>query len=126
MAYTIDPANKRIVLDSANVTVKIYLCCMGRLAAIGDNAKYLPAFSAVGGDDLGGGIFILPTTFCLTAGVYDLWRQTRPSLLLVIFSWMAAVTPIVHTPWHIQCSGQMVCTCAGSDCFYVWRCWSYC
>jgi len=72
MAYTIDPANKRIVLDSANVTAQSIYAAWVDWVAIGDNAKYLPAFSAVGGDDLGGGIFI-PAYYFLLNG----WR-VRP------------------------------------------------
>jgi hypothetical protein len=63
MAYTIDPANKRIVLDSATVTAKSIYVAWVNWAATADNAKYLPAFRSVGGDDLGGGLFIPPYYF---------------------------------------------------------------
>lgn len=72
MALTFDTVDKRIILDVATITVKeIYKQWVDWLV-LSDNAKYLPAFSSVGGDDLGGGISIPPYYF-LTNG----WR-VRP------------------------------------------------
>ena len=72
MAYTIDPANRRIILDSASATAKsIYVAWVDWLA-VSDNAKYLPAFRTAGGDDLGGGLSIPPYYFLLNG-----WR-VRP------------------------------------------------
>lgn len=63
MAIGIDPAARRIVLDSANVTARAIYAAWVNWVALGDNAKYLPAFRSVGGDDLGGGLFIPPYYF---------------------------------------------------------------
>lgn len=63
MAFTIDPANKRIVLDTTAVTAKSIYVAWADWVATSDNAKYLPAFIAVGGDDLGGGLSIPPYYF---------------------------------------------------------------
>lgn len=72
MAFTIDPANKRIVLDVSTVSVQdIYVAWVDWFVT-GDNSKYLPAFSSVGGDDLGGGNSI-PVYYFLQNG----WR-VRP------------------------------------------------
>lgn len=72
MAITFDAATKRIVLDSTDVTVAEIWSRWADWAATSDNSKYLPAFRQVGGDDLGGGLFI-PLYFFLLNG----WR-VRP------------------------------------------------
>lgn len=72
MAYGIDTANKRIILDSTNATAQSIYAFWVDWVATGDNFKYLPAFRATGGDDLGGGISI-PAYYFLING----WR-VRP------------------------------------------------
>ena len=72
MPIVIDPATKRLILDSASVTAQAVYVAWVDWAATSDNAKYLPAFSAVGGDALGGGLFI-PLYYFLRNG----WR-VRP------------------------------------------------
>lgn len=69
MAITFDSTNKRIVLDSTYVDVKDIYSRWKEWVRIGDNSKFLPAFRAIGGDSLGGGLFISLYTF-LTNG----WR----------------------------------------------------
>lgn len=72
MPIVFDPANKRIVLDSASVSAtELYSRSVDWLAT-GDNAKYGAVFRQVGGDDLGGGLSI-PPYFFLQGG----WR-VRP------------------------------------------------
>lgn len=63
MAITIDPANRRLILDSAAVTAKDIFRAWSDWALLSDNLKYLPAFSATGGDDLGAGLSIPPYYF---------------------------------------------------------------
>lgn len=63
MAITLDPATKRLILDSASVTAKDIFRAWADWMLLSDNAKYLPAFSATGGDDLGGGLLIPPYYF---------------------------------------------------------------
>lgn len=65
MALTIDPANKRFILDTTAVTAKSLYVAWVDWLAISDNAKYLPAFRTAGGDDLGGGLSIPPYYFLL-------------------------------------------------------------
>lgn len=72
MALTIDPANKRFILDSASVTAKAIYAAWVDWVATSDNSKYLPAFRTAGGDDLGGGLSIPPYYFLLNG-----WR-VRP------------------------------------------------
>jgi hypothetical protein len=67
MAYVIDPANKRIILDVTDATAQsIYRAWVDWLV-LSDNSKYLPAFRTTGGDDLGSGIGI-PAYYFLTNG----------------------------------------------------------
>ena len=63
MALTFDPAAKRIVLDSTNLSAQSIYSDWVDWVATSDNAKYLPAFRSVGGDDLGGGLSIPPYYF---------------------------------------------------------------
>ena len=70
MAITINGATRRIILDSANVSAaQIWSAWVDWRAA---NPQWLMAFKQVGGNDLGGGLFI-PVYFFLTNG----WR-VRP------------------------------------------------
>jgi hypothetical protein len=72
MAITFDPANKRIILDSASTTPEEIFSRWEDWLLSSDNTKYLPAFSHVGGNDLGGGLFIPNYLFLLNG-----WR-VRP------------------------------------------------
>lgn len=63
MPTTIDPANKRIILDVAAVTAKDIFRAWADWVVLSDNLKYPPAFSATGGDDLGSGLSIPPYYF---------------------------------------------------------------
>lgn len=72
MAITIDPANKRLILDSTSVTAQAIYAAWVDWVALADNAKYPPAFRSAGGDDLGGGLLI-PAYYFLLNG----WRA-RP------------------------------------------------
>ena len=72
MAITFDPANRRIVLDSASTSASELWSRWADWVALSDNAKYLPAFRQVGGDDLGGGLSIPPYLFLMNG-----WR-VRP------------------------------------------------
>lgn len=69
MAITFDPAAKRIILDSTSVDVRDIYSRWKEWVQTGDNAKYPQAFRAIGGDPLGGGLFISLYTFLLNG-----WR----------------------------------------------------
>lgn len=58
MAIVFDPVAKRIILDRASVTAEYIFSRWEDWCATGDNAKYPPAFSHVGGNGLGGGLFM--------------------------------------------------------------------
>ena len=72
MAITFDPAAKRIILDSASVTAEEIFSRWEDWALLSDNSKYGAVMTHVGGDDLGGGLFI-PNYIFLQNG----WR-VRP------------------------------------------------
>ena len=72
MAITLDPATKRIILDTASVTARAIYAAWVDWMVVSDNAKYLPAFRTAGGDDLGSGLLIPPYYFLLNG-----WR-VRP------------------------------------------------
>ena len=72
MAITFDPANKRVILDTASVTATELYSRSCDWLATSDNAKYGAVFRQVGSDDLGGGLSIPPYFF-----LQGLWR-VRP------------------------------------------------
>lgn len=72
MPITFDPAAKRIILDSAEVSATELYSRSADWLALSDNAKYGAVFRQVGGDDLGGGLSIPPYFFLQGA-----WR-VRP------------------------------------------------
>ena len=65
MALQFDAANRRIVLDGTSVTATELWSRWADWVVLYDNAKYLPAFRSVGGDDLGGGLSIPPYYFLM-------------------------------------------------------------
>ena len=72
MPITFDPADKRIILDSTSITAEEIFSRWEDWALLSDNAKYGAVMTHVGGDDLGGGLFI-PNYIFLQNG----WR-VRP------------------------------------------------
>jgi hypothetical protein len=72
MAITFDAANKRIVLSTALVTTGEIYSRWKEWVRTGDNAKYLPAFRVIGGDPLGGDLYVSLYLFLLNG-----WR-VRP------------------------------------------------
>lgn len=65
MAITFDPINKRIILDSAYVTAAQLYSRWKEWVQIGDNAKYPQAFYTLGGDPLGGGLYVASYFFLM-------------------------------------------------------------
>ena len=72
MAIIFDAATSRIILDSTGVTASEIWSRWVDWQALSDNSKYPSAFTQVGGDNLGSGLFI-PLYFFLQNG----WR-VRP------------------------------------------------
>lgn len=65
MATTFDPTTKRIILDSASANAIDIYSDWKEWVALSDNAKYLPAFRVVGGDPIGGGLYVASYFFLL-------------------------------------------------------------
>lgn len=104
---TFDGANLRIILDSPSVTAEqIWSAWVVWLNDDTTNAKWLPAMRQVGGDELGGGLFISPYIFLLNG-----WR-IRPmeaNHLLVITGNMfvdGGGQPVVNTLGNFNVSVQ--------------------
>lgn len=106
MPITFDPSAKRIVLDSTATSASELWSRWADWVVLSDNAKYLPAFRQVGGDDLGGGLSIPPYLFLLNG-----WR-VRPmeaNHLLVITGNLfvdGGGTPVVPTLGAFNVSAQ--------------------
>jgi hypothetical protein len=58
VAITFDPTSKRIILGSTYVTTAQIYSRWKEWVRTADNAKYLPAFRVIGGDPLGGALYI--------------------------------------------------------------------
>lgn len=58
MAIQFDPANKRIILESSSVTAEEIYSRWVDWAATSDNVKFGEVITHVGGNDLGGGLYI--------------------------------------------------------------------
>ena len=69
MSITFDPTNKRIILDSAYVSAAQLYSRWKEWAKTGENLKYDQAFYALGGDPLGGGLFVASYFFLMNG-----WR----------------------------------------------------
>ena len=69
MSIQFDPINKRIILDSAYVSAAQLYSRWKEWAKAGNNLKYEQAFYALGGDPLGGGLFVASYFFLMNG-----WR----------------------------------------------------
>lgn len=97
MAITFDPANRRIVLDSDAHTASEIWSRWCDWHATGDNAKWPIALLQVGGDDLGGGLFI-PVYFFLANGWRVRPREASHSLIITGNLFVAGGgVPVVQT-----------------------------
>jgi hypothetical protein len=63
MPIAIDATNRRLVLDSTDVTAREIYVAWADWMLLSDNAKFPPAFGSAGGDDLGSGLSIPPYYF---------------------------------------------------------------
>lgn len=106
LVFDPDPAARRIVLDTANITATELWSRWCDWAAQGDNSKWPAAFRQVGGDDLGGGLSI-PAYYFLLNG----WR-VRPMevdhLLTITGNLFAdgGAAPVVNTLGSFNVSTQ--------------------
>lgn len=103
---TFDPLNKRIILDKAYVTAQEIYSRWKEWVTVSDNAKYLPAFSCLGGDPLGGDLFVASYFFLMNG-----WR-VRPmeaNHTLIIEGNLTVYgggTPVVPTLGNYNVSAQ--------------------
>ena len=104
---TFDPINKRIILDSAYVSAAQLYSRWKEWAQTGNNLKYEQAFYALGGDPLGGGLFVASYFFLMNG-----WR-IRPMeskhLLIIdgnIGVYGGGAQPVVQTLGNYNVSVQ--------------------
>lgn len=81
MAITFDPSARRIILDANEHTAGEIWSRWYDWFVTGDNSKHPVAFRQVGGDDLGGGLFI-PVYFFLLNGWRVRPREANHSLVI--------------------------------------------
>lgn len=106
MAITFDPANRRIILDSDAHTASEIWSRWSDWHATGDNAKWPLAFQQVGGDDLGGGLFI-PVYFFLLNGWKVRPREANHTLVITGNLFVAGGgVPVVNTLGAFNVSTQ--------------------
>lgn len=79
MTYTFDGANKLVILDAGTtaLSVKDLYSRWKDWVMTGDNSKYVYAFSSIGGDPIGSGLYVAPYIFLNTT---DGW-MIRPQEL---------------------------------------------
>jgi hypothetical protein len=105
MAIQFDPTNKRIILDSAYVSAAQMYSRWKEWAQTGDNLKHDQAFYALGGDPLGGGLFVASYFFLMNG-----WkiRPMEANHLLVIDGnigvYGGGSAPVVNTlgPYNVS------------------------
>lgn len=97
MAITFDPSNKRIILDSTSVEVKDIYSRWKEWVQQSDNAKYAEAMSVVGGDPLGGGLYVASYFFLLNGWRLRPMEQNHTLVLDGAISVEGGGQPVVQT-----------------------------
>jgi hypothetical protein len=106
MAISFDPINKRIILDSAYAKAADVYSRWKEWVALSDNAKYLPAFSVLGGDPLGGGLFVASYFFLLNGWRIRPMEANQTLILDGNITVYGGGTPIVPTLGNFNVSAQ--------------------
>jgi hypothetical protein len=94
---TFDPVNKRIILDSANVAVQDIYSRWKEWVRLSDNSKWPQAFTTVGGDDLGGGLYVASYFFLLNGWRLRPMEQEHTLILVGNIAVFGGGVPVVHT-----------------------------
>jgi hypothetical protein len=92
-----DPVNKRIILDSANVVVQDIYSRWKEWVRISDNSKWPQAFTTVGGDELGGGLYVASYFFLLNGWRLRPMEQEHTLVLTGNIAVFGGGVPVVHT-----------------------------
>ena len=108
MAISFDPTTKRIVLDSASVEIRTIYSRWKDWVQSSDNAKYHPAFSVVGGDELGGGLFVASYFFLENGWKIRPKEESHTLVLTGNISVQGGGIPLVPTLGVYNVSAQYV------------------
>lgn len=103
---TFDPINKRIVLDSANVSVQYIYSRWKEWVMQSDNAKYLSAFYTLGGDPLGGGLYVASYFFLMNGWRIRPMEANHTLILEGNVSVYGGGVPVVQTLGNYNVSTQ--------------------
>ena len=94
---TFDPVNKRIILDSANITVGDVYSRWKEWVQLSDNSKWPQAFTVIGGDPLGGGLYVASYFFLLNGWRLRPMEQEHTLILSGNIAVFGGGVPVVHT-----------------------------
>lgn len=108
MAIIFDPINKRIVLDSANHTAVQIYSRWKEWVLTGDNSKYLQAFSVLGGDPLGGGLFVASYFFLMNGWRIKPMEADHTLVLEGNIAVLGGGVPVVSTDGNFNVITQLV------------------
>ena len=103
---TFDPINRRIVLDSANVSVQYIYSRWKEWVMQDDNAKYLSAFYTLGGDPLGGGLYVASYFFLMNGWRIRPMEANHTLILEGNVSVYGGGVPVVQTLGNYNVSTQ--------------------
>lgn len=106
MAITFDPINKRIVLDSAYVTAGQIYSRWKEWVLTGSNSKYAQAFSVLGGDPLGGGLFVASYFFLMNGWRIRPMEANHTLILEGNIAVLGGGVPVVQTLGQFNVSTQ--------------------
>lgn len=103
---TFDPINKRIVLDSANATAGQIYSRWKEWVLTGENTKYEQAFSVLGGDPLGGGLFVASYFFLMNGWRIRPMEANHTLILEGNIAVLGGGVPVVQTLGQFNVSTQ--------------------
>lgn len=103
---TFDPVNKRIVLDSAYATAGQIYSRWKEWVLTGDNTKYEQAFSVLGGDPLGGGLFVASYFFLMNGWRIRPMEADHTLILEGNIAVLGGGVPVVQTLGQFNVSTQ--------------------
>jgi len=106
MAITFDPVNKRIVLDSAYATAGQIYSRWKEWVLTGENTKYEQAFSVLGGDPLGGGLFVASYFFLMNGWRIRPMESNHTLILEGNIAVLGGGVPVVQTLGQFNVSTQ--------------------
>lgn len=106
MAITFDPINKRIVLDSAYITAGQIYSRWKEWVLTGNNSRYAQAFSVLGGDPLGGGLFVASYFFLMNGWRIRPMEANHTLILEGNIAVLGGGVPVVQTLGQFNVSTQ--------------------